>query len=188
MTTTDYSFTDEQEEMLSAHAVAQHTRLTLQPKMVSRQFDGLEEEISLATRTPVGTTSMTRQEFAEEADINYLLTRFGVNQAGRANPEYGMEIDYSMDLQQALQAAEAGRNAHAQMPPELRSLYPTWAHMAAAIENGEYQKSLEKLEDRRNMETAWEEQKRRPKTPEPEAPKTEKEPKGKKTDKDGPED
>lgn len=143
-------------------------------KAVRKQTDGKQHLYSEASAFFTGTETLVRQEDADSADINVLLSRYGVSPTSNRTPEWNQEIDYSIDLQTALGAAQAGRDAHAQMPPELRRKYPTWGHMVAAIESGEYEKDLQKLTARQEMEAEWaEREKNRGKTPEP--PKKEEE-------------
>lgn len=109
------------------------------------QVDGLEDEYSLLTGTDTGTDTATRQEMKDESDINILLARFGVNTPIRGGLDYGAEIDYNMDLQQALGAIESARRANTAVPEELREKYPTWREVLNGAETGEYQKDLQTL-------------------------------------------
>lgn len=92
--------------------------------------------------------TQTKQEFKEEADINYLLTRFGAN-AQQKPVEWGQEVDYSLDLQTALDAMTAAQATTKQVPPELISKYPTWRHVLAGVESGQYEYDLKELATRK---------------------------------------
>lgn len=60
----------------------------------------------------------TRQEFAEEADINVLLKRYGVGAFSGQTPVYG-EVDFSEDLTLARIALNDARAAIEQLPDEV---------------------------------------------------------------------
>lgn len=85
---------------------------------------------------PDGTTNtdMARQEFKDEADINYILSRYGIS-APRGAPTYG-EWDDTLDLQVALESVRDARYAYYQLPPELRDKFPRMEDMLTALENG----------------------------------------------------
>lgn len=93
---------------------------------------------------------ITRQEFRDEADLNILLDRFGVN--SQREPTYGATVDDSLDLQQALSAIQQARRIDALVPPELRTQFPDWKAVLNGTETGEYQKALEDLTNRQNAE------------------------------------
>jgi hypothetical protein len=115
------------------------------------QADEHGDEISEATATPPDTDGITRQEFKDEADINVLLAKFGVDNMTRL-PEYGKTIDYNLDLQQALTAIQEAKNANMQVPPELRSKYPDWRAVLNAAETGQYQADLRNLTELKKRE------------------------------------
>lgn len=75
-----------------------------------------------------------RQEFAKEADINYMLSRFGVV-PGRGTPTYG-EWDDSLDLQQALTSVAEARVAYADLPEELKNRFKSMEDLLKAYNNG----------------------------------------------------
>lgn len=109
------------------------------------QYDGREDEVSDATGIDTGTETPTRQEFKDEADINNILTRFGVAQ--QRPLRYGDEIDYSTDLQDALHALDQVQGINdTVVPPELKEKYgDDWRKLLNAVESGEYQHDLEDL-------------------------------------------
>lgn len=84
----------------------------------------------------------THQEFKKEADINDLMTRFGV---GQRQPQFG-DMDFSLDLQSALAAVREAKDVHARMPDSIRKLYPTWRSLLNAANTGDLKKDLAKLE------------------------------------------
>lgn len=84
--------------------------------------------------------SVTRQEFALEADINYLVDRFTPGSPQRPYT-YG-ETDYTMDLQGAFTAIQVARHMHSRLPPDLRKEYPTWQSLLNAVETGEFKAEL----------------------------------------------
>lgn len=77
---------------------------------------------------------MARQEFAKEADINYMLSRFNVVPA-RGAPTFG-EWDDNIDLQTALDATREARSAYRRVPEELRKRFNSMEELLAAVENG----------------------------------------------------
>ena len=124
---------------------------------VRSQADTLGDQISAETAFDTGTESFTRQEFKDEADLNILLGRFGVNQQVRQDPRF-MEIDYNLDLQSALAAVDAARRANYDVPQELRAKYPDWRTVLNGAESGEYQKDLQELADRKKTQAKLDEQ------------------------------
>lgn len=108
------------------------------------QDDGLGDIVSeMTAHTPTGE-HLTRQEFKDDADINILLARFGVDQQMR-QPAYGQTIDYSIDLQTAMGAISDAQRVAANVPEELRQKYPTWREILNASETGQYQHDLNEL-------------------------------------------
>lgn len=77
-----------------------------------------------------------RQEFAEDADVNVILRRFG---AGGFQPRpvvYGVQDtdDELQDVYTAVAEAEAG---WLKLPEHLRKRYPGWPELIQAMERGE---------------------------------------------------
>lgn len=77
---------------------------------------------------------VARQEFKEEADINYVLSRFGVTQP-RGTPQYGTWDD-TIDLQIALESVNEARAAYRLLPSNLREKFTSMEALLTAIENG----------------------------------------------------
>lgn len=77
---------------------------------------------------------VARQEFAKDADINYMLSRFGVTPT-RGAPIYG-EWDDTINLQQALTAVTEARLAYADLPPELKNKFSSMEELLTAYHNG----------------------------------------------------
>lgn len=98
----------------------------------------------LKTHTDVGIDNPTisctkaedkaRQEFKEEADVNYMLSRFGITPT-RGAPTYG-EWDDTIDLQSALQSLHDARTAYRDLPENLRNKFTRMEDLLAALENG----------------------------------------------------
>lgn len=108
--------------------------------MQRSQTDGMGDFWSEATGISFqGTPVLTRQEYAEEADVNILLNRFGVNTPLR-EMQWGAEIDDRLDLQQALYAIDQAKQI--KVPDELRAQFPTWQHVLNGAESGAYQHAL----------------------------------------------
>ena len=90
--------------------------------------------IETADGSIVENRDMARQEFAAEADINVMLSRFGVAPA-RGAPTYG-EWDDTLDLQQAIASVTEARAAYAELPPELRNKFSSMDDLLRAYNNG----------------------------------------------------
>lgn len=81
-----------------------------------------------------GSKDTARQEFKDEADINYMLSRFGVTQP-RGTPTYGIWDD-TIDLQSALQSVHDARTAFRRLPDNLKAKFPRMEDLLTALENG----------------------------------------------------
>lgn len=114
-------------------------------RSVRSQADNLGDSMSLATGLDTGTESLVRTEFAEEADIEYMLTRFGVNQQLRP-VTYGQEVDYSLNLADAIELLNRVEPIKDAVPPELRAKYPNWRILVNAVNTGEYEHDLATLQ------------------------------------------
>lgn len=92
----------------------------------------------------------TRQEFANEADINVMMRKFGVNAfASRGVPKWGHEVDYDVDLQQALNGIEEARRIHeriqGKLEPELQDRFPTWESLYTGLVDGSFKAALDEV-------------------------------------------
>lgn len=107
------------------------------------QVDDLAEEYSRLIQIDCSDMpDMTRQEFKQETDINYLISRFGANTPLR-QPIYG-EIDYDMDLQRALTALSDAKQAIRKLPEPIRTKYAHLHRFIQGIESGELKDDLDK--------------------------------------------
>lgn len=110
-------------------------------KKVRSQADENGDAISKATAIDFSDAKdMTRQEFKDDADINILLKRFGLNQQLRQMTF--TEVNYDLDLQQAFAAIKEARAIASTVPDELREKYPNWRAVLNATETGQYQQDL----------------------------------------------
>lgn len=75
-----------------------------------------------------------RQEFKDEADINYMLSRFGITQP-RGAPQYGTWDD-TIDLQIAIEAVREAQSAYADLPDTLRNKFGSMEDLLRAVNNG----------------------------------------------------
>lgn len=94
--------------------------------------------------TIVDTTDqpdMTRQEDLPKTDLRNILNHFGVGVTQR-QPYFG-EIDYDTDLQQAIATISQARRIHRGFAHLDRTKYPTWNHLAKAIEEGTFTPNVE---------------------------------------------
>lgn len=77
---------------------------------------------------------VARQEFAKDADINYMLSKFGITPE-RGAPTYG-EWDDTIDLQQALASVAEARAAWSNIPHELKQKFKSMEQLLTAYSNG----------------------------------------------------
>lgn len=77
---------------------------------------------------------LARQEFKQEADINYMLSRFGITQPREA-PAYG-EWDDSISLQSALQAVAEAREGFNTLPEDMRRKFNNMEELLTAVQAG----------------------------------------------------
>lgn len=78
---------------------------------------------------------LARQEFREDADINTILRKFGLNSLTRP-PAYGI-ADFTIDLQTAMHAISDAEQAHRRLPEHIRSRYRTWREFLNAVAAGQ---------------------------------------------------
>lgn len=77
------------------------------------------------------------QSKKDEADINYMLSRFGVVPP-RGAPTYG-EWDDSLDLQMAIHSVNEAKHAYQNLPEEIRRKFGSMEELLTAVENGSFQ-------------------------------------------------
>lgn len=80
---------------------------------------------------------MARQEFGQEADVNYMLSRLGITPE-RGAPVYG-EWDDTIDLQQALTSVAEAKIAYADLPEPIRKKFNSMEELLTAYNNGSFQ-------------------------------------------------
>nr|QJB20329.1 MAG: internal scaffolding protein [Microvirus sp.] len=78
----------------------------------------------------------TRQEFAQEADINWLVQRYGGQFAGGVPPKYG-DNDFDIDLTTAYERMAEAQAMFDALPLKLRQAYPSITSLVEALEGGE---------------------------------------------------
>lgn len=76
----------------------------------------------------------TRQEYAQEADTNYMLSRFGITPPRNA-PVYG-EWDDTIDLQIALEAVREAQRGFNTLPEDMRRKFGSMEELLRAVDNG----------------------------------------------------
>lgn len=93
-------------------------------------------DASDGAETYLGTDNkdMARQEYAKDADVNHMLSRFGIVPE-RGAPTYG-EWDDTIDLQSALTATREAAEAYRNLPPELRQKFNSMEELLTAVDNG----------------------------------------------------
>lgn len=105
----------------------------MMPPVKDQSDIGLEDQLLDASDSPTNKDT-ARQEFAQEADLNYLLSRLGVTQP-RGAPQYGTWDD-TIELQTAIAAVRDARAAYSQLPQVLKDKFPNMGALVAAFENG----------------------------------------------------
>lgn len=95
---------------------------------------GNDIQSAMAAIDFTATEDLARQEFKLEADINVLLGRFGLDTPVR-RVTFG-EVDFGIDLQQALSAVDQATTAYRDLPPALRAEFPTWQSVLNALVTG----------------------------------------------------
>lgn len=80
------------------------------------------DEASVASGFATVGDSLTKQEFSEESDINYIVKQFGLTGQLPSNVAVPMDGDFidSLDYQSALNAVIAAQDAFAAMPADVR--------------------------------------------------------------------
>lgn len=98
-------------------------------------FEDDGDKFSQENTTDTGPETKVRQELKEEADINSILQRAGVNPLQTRQPFYG-EVDYTIDLQGAYRAVQAAADAYSRLPEHIKEQYPDWESVVQAVEAG----------------------------------------------------
>lgn len=102
---------------------------------VDDAFDAYSEQVVVDTSS---LDDLARQEQKDETDINVLMARFGVAAfAQRPELSTGADVDYDLDLQQALGAIAQAKDAWFGMPEDIRRKFPSWQSLLSALESGE---------------------------------------------------
>lgn len=114
-------------------------------RAIRTQVDSEFEAYSLRTGIDFSDAKdLARQEFKAETDVNQLLGRFGVGALGQRQQIF-TETDFGLDLQTALEAVEMSRQAHRQLPRELREKYPTWQALLNGLYTGQFKMDLSQV-------------------------------------------
>lgn len=110
----------------------------LSMKPVRRQGDLQNEASSQANRIAFDPREdRARQEDKDMADINKIVKLFGGSLV--PPPPNSAEVDYTLDLQNALHAVRQAREAYDTLPYDLRQKYTDWKQLLQAIEDGTYE-------------------------------------------------
>lgn len=109
------------------------------------QNDNLGDELSILTGIDCSNDKdMARQEAKDDADINIMLSRFGVNHQQRTLT-FG-EQDYTIDLQQGLAAIEQTKRVYHRMADEIKAIYPNFEKFVQGMRTGAVAKDLERID------------------------------------------
>lgn len=122
-------------------------------KYVRDQTDDKYELYSRSTAIECPRSEQrTRQEDAKDLDINTILNRHGAAGLIRRQQING-EVNYDMDRFQALAAIADARRFHQRLPEDLKTQYPKWTDVLAAIDDGSLKTVLEERNARIKAET-----------------------------------
>lgn len=77
----------------------------------------------------------TRQEFADDADVNKLLNKYGA--LPPMNTVRFGEHDFDVDLLTAYSAISQAESAYSQLPESVRKAFPDWHSLAEALSKGD---------------------------------------------------
>lgn len=106
---------------------------------IGRDNPGLDASDEAISETYEGDVvenkDMTQQQWKEEADINYMLSRFNIVPPKGA-PTFG-EWDDNINLQTAIQATREARTAWRKVPKELQQKFSNMDDLLAAVESGQ---------------------------------------------------
>lgn len=106
---------------------------------IRTQSDDLFDIYSVDTAVDASSSpenrDVARQEFKAEADINIMLAKFGV--FAPQKQLFFEDVDYGIDLQQALGAIADAKRAWQVMPPEIKLQFPNWRDLLNALESGQ---------------------------------------------------
>lgn len=109
-------------------------------KSIASAIADFREEVSIDF-TNAGDA--TRQEFKQEADINWILTRFAVSGVTppQRTPVYG-DRDFDIDLHTGYIAMGDAQRAFNRLPPLLREEYKSYLGLLDAVHNGTFKDAL----------------------------------------------
>lgn len=99
--------------------------------------------------TPGGGETLTRQEYKDDADINNIVRRFGIDSHAARQPLFG-EMNFDMNLQSAFADIAHANALFKSLPKELRDKYPTRGAMMEAMDNGNFERDLTAALQKRN--------------------------------------
>lgn len=90
-------------------------------------YDGTEEAEGLAAATTFEDESLTQQSFKDDADINVLVRRFGLDKqplpVEATDPRYYGDFTNVPDLRTALELVRDAENRFMDLPAQLRSKF-----------------------------------------------------------------
>jgi len=90
-------------------------------------YDGTEEAEGLAAGTTCEDESLTQQSFRDDADLNVLVRRFGIDKIPvppmAQDPAYFGDFSNVPDLRTALDLVNDATNRFMELPPQLRAKF-----------------------------------------------------------------
>lgn len=108
------------------------------------QGDARQREFSLLCRKDCSLDPLlTRQEMAEETDINVIMRRVGAGQAVSSRPlKFGV-MDFDIDLLSFRTSVDYAFSVYERLPDSVRSRYPSWQQFVAAVVSGQFRADAE---------------------------------------------
>lgn len=94
----------------------------------------------------VDDPGQTRQEFAHEADINYIMSRYGAAPMRTATLEDFKEVDLDLTLMDAYDTLDQAKMFFIKAPDVLKERFPTWQAMLTGMASGELARFATDLE------------------------------------------
>lgn len=117
-------------------------------RSIRSQADDLGDEVSAANGVDCSDAfDHARQEFLEETDVHYVLSRYGVGAFQARQPSYG-DTDFDLDLHSAYVARRSADHAFRVLPFELQQRFRDVEGMLDAMNTGELDHALRELATR----------------------------------------
>lgn len=119
--------------------------MPLSNKAIRTQIDDLGDIYAIESATDCSNLpDLARQEFRDDADVNKILARYGIDGA-RQRPVVFGERDTDMELSRAISMLKHAEATWHQMPPEIKQRFKTPDALVKAADTGELAEVLEMI-------------------------------------------